>query len=235
MRKRYVVQLAASGKWPDAGVSSIGFPFNWVKVDNRGATDVDVSLTPPGIQGDLATNYLTVKTGKVRVFNLAGPKNSDDTPYDEWPNQIWLVCGSGGSSTVMLEVADCPIVDMEYRLESGTVAQVVNTSTGAAAQQNANLGGVTGLTPVVTKVMILGLGATSATTVNATLTGTISPSTINIPVTVPAGVTTAITPVVIDFGTGIPCSAVGGTITLTVPSFGSGNTQEEAIIIGYFQ
>ena len=108
MRKRFVIPLTASSKWPDAQTGSIGETFNWVKVDNKGATDVDVALGPPGVQGDLVSNYLTVKSGKVRVFNLGSPMEEPD----EWADQIWLVCGSGGATTVLLEVSDCPIVDM---------------------------------------------------------------------------------------------------------------------------
>lgn len=113
---------------------------------------------------------------------------------------------------------------------------VVAISTGANAVQNANLGGVAGRTAFLQKVMIMGLGATAATEVDATIVGTVSSQTIHIPVSVPAGVTVPLSPepIVLDFGAaGIPVAAVGGTITCSLPAFGAGNTQEEIIAIGY--
>lgn len=119
--------------------------------------------------------------------------------------------------------------------EPGTSGVVVGNQSGSNAVQTANLGGVGGQLAVVTKALVDGLGATAGTEVTATLTGTVSPSTINIPVSVPAGVTTPITPRVLDFGDGLPAASVGGTISLTLPAFGAGNTLEQATLIGYTQ
>lgn len=112
MRKRFAILLAANGRWPDAQTGGIGFPFNWVKVDNRGSNAVDVGLNAGPTAGDKIDTLLTVGTGKVRVFNVAGPKNADGSNTEDWPDQVYLVSASG--TTLLLEVADHPIVDMDF-------------------------------------------------------------------------------------------------------------------------
>lgn len=112
MRKRFPILLGANGRWPDAGTGGIGFPFNWVKIDNRGAASVDVGLNANPTAGDKIDNYMTVGNGKVRVFNVAGPKNADGSNNEDWPDQLYLVSASG--TTLMLEVSDHPIVDMDF-------------------------------------------------------------------------------------------------------------------------
>jgi hypothetical protein len=116
VRKRFPIVLAANAKWPDAAAGGIGFYFNWVKVDNKGAGPVDISLAPAMTQGDLVNNYATITAGKVRVFNLAGPRRGtpDDQDVDkgeDWADQVYLVVGATGT-TVLLEVADHPLVDL---------------------------------------------------------------------------------------------------------------------------
>lgn len=112
MRKRFAITLAAGGRWPDGQTGGIGFPFNWVKVDNKGAAAVSVGLNAQVAAGDAIDSYLTVVNGRVRVFNVAGPKLSDGSNMEDWPDQVYLVSATG--TTVLLEVADHPIVDMEY-------------------------------------------------------------------------------------------------------------------------
>lgn len=108
MRKRKAITLAAGGRWPDAG-GGFGVPFNWIKVDNKGAQSVDVSLAANPAAGDLASALFTVSAGKVRVMNVAGPHVPGQTQED-WPDELFLVSTTG--TTVVLEVADHPIVDM---------------------------------------------------------------------------------------------------------------------------
>jgi len=110
MRKRQAIVLAAAGRWPDAG-GGFGVRFNWVKVDNRGSNAVDVALSGTPTAGDKVDTLLTVGGGKVRVFNVAGPKQAEG-PAEDWPDEINLVSASG--TTVVLEVADHPIVDMDF-------------------------------------------------------------------------------------------------------------------------
>jgi len=112
VRKRFAVTLAAGGRWPDGQTGGIGFCFNWVKVDNKGSNAVDLGLNAGPTAADKIDTYLTVGGGKSRVFNVAGPKNSDGTNTEDWPDQVYLVSASG--TTLLLEVADHPIVDMVY-------------------------------------------------------------------------------------------------------------------------
>ena|SRR5215472_5101382 len=108
MRIRRAITLAGGGRWPDAA-GGFGVRFNWVKVDNRGSNAVDVALSATPAAGDKVDTLLTVGAGKVRVFNVAGPKNADGTNTEDWPDEINLVSASG--TNVVLEVADHPIVD----------------------------------------------------------------------------------------------------------------------------
>lgn len=78
---------------------------------------------------------------------------------------------------------------------------------------------------------ITGMGATSATFVEATLAG--CGTTMKFGVTVPAGATVAIAPVLIPFNVPLPASTEAGAITLSVPSFGTGNTKAVASMWGY--
>lgn len=112
MRKRFAIVLAAGGRWPDGQTGGIGFPFNWLLVDNKGAAAVDVSLNANPAAGDKIDVLFTVLNGRVRVKNVAGPKSSDGTNMEDWPDQVYLVSATG--TTVFLEVADHPIVDMEF-------------------------------------------------------------------------------------------------------------------------
>lgn len=114
MRKRYFVTLAAGGRWPDIEDNVPRVPFNWLLVDNRGSNSVDVTLNPGSAAGDKSDTLCTVGNGKVRVKNLAGPHppGSDHPDAGEgWPHEVHLVSASG--TTVVVEIADHPIVDIE--------------------------------------------------------------------------------------------------------------------------
>jgi len=108
------------------------------------------------------------------------------------------------------------------------------SATGGAAQVQTTVpagGASTGLYSYVDGFDVTGLGATSATTVDVTLTdGTV---TLHYRVAVPAGVTTGITPLSIRFSKSLQSTAVNTAWTLTVPTFGSGNTNVSASIYGY--
>ena len=112
MRKRFPVTLAAGGRWPDAQTGGIGFFFNWVKVDNKGSNPCQVGLNAGVQAGDNIDSYLTVGSGKVRVFNVAGPKQADGSNLEDWPDQVYVVSTLG--TTLLIEVADHPIVDMPF-------------------------------------------------------------------------------------------------------------------------
>ena len=110
MRKRTTVVLAAGGRWPDAN-GGFGVCFNWVRIDNRGNNAVDMALAANPAAADLQSTYLTVGSGKCRVFNVAGPR-SEEGAQENWPDELFLVSASG--TTVVVEIADHPIVDMTF-------------------------------------------------------------------------------------------------------------------------
>ena len=115
MRQRYAVTLAAGGRWPDASAGGgVNLPrFNWVKVDNKGSNAADVALNANPAAGDKIDTLLTVGAGKVRVFNVGGPHPpGSDHPDagDSWPQELHIVSTSG--TTLLIEIADHPIVDL---------------------------------------------------------------------------------------------------------------------------
>lgn len=112
------------------------------------------------------------------------------------------------------------------------VATIVSDSdTAAAATCTSALPAAAGYRTVIKGFTITGLGATGATTVEATLAGL--GTTLKFSIAVPAGVTTGITPLSVPFGDGMPASADNTAITLSVPTFGSGNTKVCTAIWGF--
>lgn len=113
MRQRYPVVLGAGGRWPTGGEGGTIRPFNWVKIDNKGSNAVSFGLNANFNPGDKADELGEVGAGKCRVFNVAGPYppgSQHPDADDAWPDQIYLASVSG--TTVVLEVDQCPIVDM---------------------------------------------------------------------------------------------------------------------------
>lgn len=107
------------------------------------------------------------------------------------------------------------------------------SSTGAAAQVQITVPAAAGKYSYVSGFDVTGLGATGATSVDVTLAdGTV---TLHYRVAVPAGVTTAITPLNIRFPEALQSTVVNTAWTLTVPTFGTGNTNASAAIYGYQQ
>lgn len=119
MRKRFFWSpTAANQVWPssspDGGLSHLE-PFNWVKIDNRGAHDVRMYLEAPGTGADDQMRYIaSIPTVKVRILNVAGP-NDDPLRGDAWPHDLYLV-SIGGATTVMIEIADHEISDIDQAI-----------------------------------------------------------------------------------------------------------------------
>jgi len=108
---------------------------------------------------------------------------------------------------------------------------VVGTSTGAAQANSPTMPAVAAKTNYVCGFTVTGGGATSATAVTVTLSdGTL---TFNFMINIPVGVAVPMTPLVVQFKQPIPASAVNTAWTLTVPTFGSGNTAASSNIWGY--
>jgi hypothetical protein len=98
-----------------------------------------------------------------------------------------------------------------------------------------SLPAVAGKTTYVTGFQVVGTGANSATTVNATLASLIGSVTFTYSIAVPTPNTAAITMLQVQFLYPIPASAANTAITLSVPSFGTGNTSVTANIYGITQ
>lgn len=110
---------------------------------------------------------------------------------------------------------------------------VVGTSTGAAQANSPTLPAVAGKINYCAGFTVTGGGATGASAVTITLSdGT---KTLNFMTEIPAGAGLQITPLVVNFNPPLPASAANTAWTLTVPSFGSGNTAASSNLWGYVQ
>ena len=108
------------------------------------------------------------------------------------------------------------------------------SSANAAAANNNALPGAAGLTNFCTGFEVTGAGATATSNIAVTLTGTLG-GTFNYVLVIPAGVNTSITPLIVTFPEPVPAAALNTAITLSVPSFGAGNTNAAAVIHGFRQ
>lgn len=104
-----------------------------------------------------------------------------------------------------------------------------NVAAGVAA---ATLAAVAAKTTFITGFEITGGGATGASLVVATLTGTIT-GTLSYIVGAVAGATLANTPLLVQFASPIPASAANTAIVVSVPSLGVGNTNSAVVAHGY--
>lgn len=109
----------------------------------------------------------------------------------------------------------------------GSSGSVANTATGAT------LPAAVGKTTYITGFEITGAGATAASVITVTITGTSGPSTPTYLLTIPAGATTGITPLQVEFPQPIPASAQNTAIVVNLPAFGAGNTNACATAHGY--
>ena len=118
---------------------------------------------------------------------------------------------------------------------TGIVQNYVSQSSAVAAGGNSNtLPAAAGKTTYMTGFSVTGGGATAASNIAVTITGTVS-NQLNYVIVVPAGATTSITPLIVTFNPPVPASAPNTGIVLTVPSFGAGNTAAAAEIHGFQQ
>lgn len=127
------------------------------------------------------------------------------------------------------------LADLQYQYfaglpPGGTILQV--GATGAASASNAALPAVAGKTNYITGFDVYGVGATAGSVILITITG-LAGGTITIPYTVPTGATTGATPLTVRFPYPIPASAVNTAITVNVPSFGAGSTNQAAVAYGF--
>jgi hypothetical protein len=115
------------------------------------------------------------------------------------------------------------------------VVPQVQSSTGAASAISATLTGSSGKVTYLEGFDVYGTGATAASAINVTVTGT--SNTLNFSLGVPAGVSADLGTArqIVRFPSPIPASTLGGNITVSVPSFGAGNTQAAVTVYGFTQ
>jgi hypothetical protein len=113
-------------------------------------------------------------------------------------------------------------------------ATPVTASSGnqAAAASTVTLPGVAAKTTYITGFTVTGAGATAASIIGVTLVGLIS-GTATFDLVIPAGATTSITPLSVQFSAPVPASTTNTAIVVTVPSFGTGNTNAATVATGF--
>ena len=113
-------------------------------------------------------------------------------------------------------------------------ATPVNSASGnvANAAATATLNGAAGVFTWLTGFEITGAGATGASVVLVTVTGT-QGGTLTYVLVVPAGATTSIVPLIVEPPSPIRSSAVNTNIVVNAPAFGAGNTNAAAVAHGY--
>lgn len=78
---------------------------------------------------------------------------------------------------------------------------------------------------------LTGAGATGASIIEVATTGLTT--NLKFKVVIPAGATVALSPLLVTFNPALPASADNTAITVTVPSFGAGNTAAALSTWGY--
>ncbi len=116
----------------------------------------------------------------------------------------------------------------------GFAGDDVSVSSGnvAAAAATVSLAAVAGKTNFVTGFDVTGAGATAASVIQVTVSG-LKAGTLTWLLAVPAGATVEAQPLQVRFPYPLVASGQDVAITLTVPSFGAGNTNASAVLYGF--
>lgn len=149
------------------------------------------------------------------------PGTADITVRDTVTGQQTLVNGTGGA--LAITNTPYPAGATPVSGASGNVAAAAATATLAAAA---------GKTTYITGFEVTGAGATAASVVLVTVTGTTG-GTLTYVLAVPAGVAVGVTPLIVMFPSPIPASAANTAIAVNVPSLGAGNTNAAAVAHGF--
>jgi hypothetical protein len=132
---------------------------------------------------------------------------------------------SGPLTDTQLRASAVPVSGFPAWPYPAAVTRIAQQSAVAAnAQATATLAAAANKTTYITNLQIFATGATAAGAVNVTITGLLG-GTMTIPFDVPAGVNVRATPIILDFATPLPGSAVNTAIVVTLPALGSGNTR----------
>ena len=115
----------------------------------------------------------------------------------------------------------------------GAVPVSASSGNVAAAVAAATLTPPAGKTMYLLGVKFSSTGSTAAAVVNATITGVVG-GTITLPRATVAGATLQNADFDADFQPGLPASAPGTAIVVTLPSLGAGNTNAGVFAYGYY-
>ena len=113
-------------------------------------------------------------------------------------------------------------------------ATMANASSGnvAAAVATATIAAVSGRMNNITGFSVTGSGATAGLPVIVTLTGVVG-GTLSYIYTAAVGATLPNQPLIVNFPTPLPASALNTAIAVSCPSLGAGNTNNCVNIYGY--
>ena len=112
-------------------------------------------------------------------------------------------------------------------------APITASSANAAAANNLTLPGVAGKRTFISGFVVSGGGATGASVIAITVSGVGASGTLNFALPIPAGATAAVQPLNVQFSPPLAANADNQAISLTVPSFGAGNTVDAASAWGF--
>ena len=115
---------------------------------------------------------------------------------------------------------------------AGATAITASSGNVANASAAATLAASATKTTYITGFEITSAGATAASVVSATVAGVIT-GTLTYTYAAVAGATTANTPLIVQFSTPIPGSAINTAIVVTLPALGAGNTNATVVAHGY--
>lgn len=124
-----------------------------------------------------------------------------------------------------------PLPTSSMALPSGATPLAISSGNVANAIASATLAAASGKTTYIRGFSITPGGATAAALVTATLVGL--GNTLSFTVGAPAGVAVMGSSTIVNFGDGMPASAVNTAIVLSLPALGSGNTSASVSIWGY--
>jgi len=225
--------------------SPLGFPAHSVMVDNWTNQYIRIDgvrrTIGPYSYGWVLNNMSGVQTAKVE---LRSPSPSIAQLAVVAGEYVWIgfaeavlqpatgiavagIAGTPGSLTNPVVVQNEPPGGNAWG------QQITGSATGAASAIAPSLPANAGNYTWITGFEVTGAGATAASIIVVTVTGTIT-GTLSYDVVIPAGATTTITPLLVEFATPIRSSAANTAITVNVPSFGAGNTNSAAVVHGFY-
>jgi len=114
----------------------------------------------------------------------------------------------------------------------GTAVESASSGNVAAGTCSASFAADPNVMNFISGFTLTGSGATAASVVQLTVAGVLGGTQTYI-VPVPAGVTVSIQPLVVQFPEPIQAAAKNTAITVSVPTFGSGNTNVAISMYGY--